>query len=121
MASTSFILHRWDAIEKEPLTGAIDRQFITCDRLTIATIDLKRGAVVPRHAHENEQVSSVLKGALRFVFDDGQAVVVRPGQVMQIPGSVAHEVEALEDSTALDIFSPIRQDWIDKTDDYFRK
>ena len=86
MASTSFILHRWDDIQKEPLTGVIDRQFITCDRLTIATIDLKRGAVVPRHAHENEQVSSVLKGALRFVFDDGTQVVVRPGQVMQIPG-----------------------------------
>lgn len=121
MSSSSFVLHAWDQVAKEPLTAAIDRQYITCDRITLATIDLKQGAVVPRHAHENEQISSVVRGALRFQFDDGTAVVVRPGQVMQIPGFVPHEVEALENSTALDIFSPIRQDWIDKTDDYFRR
>jgi len=103
----------------EQLNPSTVRKYLTADRVTIAQFELKRGGVVPRHAHENEQVSHVLTGKLRFIIN-GEPVVVGAGELLQIPGGVAHEVEVLEDTLVIDVFSPVRQDWIDKTDDYFR-
>jgi unsaturated pyranuronate lyase len=120
MQATTVVHHRWSDIAPEQINPSIERQFITADRVTIARFELKRGGVVPRHAHENEQVSMVLSGALLFKID-GREVTIRGGDVMQIPGNVPHEVEVLEDSIVIDVFSPIRQDWIDKTDTYFRR
>lgn len=111
--------YRWTDLPAEAVTESIGRRYLTGDRVTVARFELKRGGVVPRHAHENEQVSCVLSGALTFVFD-GREVVVGAGEVMQIPGGIAHEVTVLEDTVVLDVFSPVRQDWIDGTDTYFR-
>jgi mannose-6-phosphate isomerase-like protein (cupin superfamily) len=82
--------------------------------------ELKQGGVVPKHSHANEQVSIVLSGVLLFKIE-GKETVVKAGEVMQIPGNAAHEVEVLEDTLAVDVFSPVRQDWIDKTDSYFKR
>ena len=120
MQSETVVHHRWTDIAAEQLNESVARQYITADRVTIARFELKRGGVVPRHAHENEQVSMVLSGALLFKID-GREVTIRSGDVMQIPGNVPHEVEVLEDALVIDVFSPIRQDWTDKTDTYFRR
>jgi quercetin dioxygenase-like cupin family protein len=111
--------YRWEDLPNEAITPSIGRRYITGDRVTIARFELKAGGVVPRHAHTNEQVSSVLSGALRFVFNDSE-IVARAGDVVRIPGETPHEVAVLEDTIVIDVFSPIRQDWLDKTDDYFR-
>ena len=120
MPTSTVVQHRWSDIAPEQINAEVLRQYITADRVTIARFELKRGGVVPRHAHENEQVSIVLSGALLFRID-GREITVRGGEVMQIPGSVAHEVEVLEDALVIDVFSPVRQDWIDKTDNYFAR
>jgi quercetin dioxygenase-like cupin family protein len=112
--------YRWSDLPAEEITTAITRRYLTGERVTVARFELMRGGVVPRHSHENEQVSCVLSGALRFVFD-GREVVVGAGEVMQIPGGVAHEVTVLEDALVLDVFCPVRQDWIDGTDTYFKR
>ena len=96
-------------------------RYLTGKRVTVARFELKRGGIVPRHAHGNEQVSCVLTGCLKFRFDDDGEVLVGPAELMQIPGGLAHEVEVLEDTVVIDVFSPVRQDWIDKTDYYFGK
>jgi quercetin dioxygenase-like cupin family protein len=80
---------------------------------------LKEGAVVPRHSHENEQVSQVIEGRLRFNFD-GQSIEAGPGGIVQISPHEAHEVVALENSIALDIFQPVREDWLRGEDAYLR-
>ena len=113
------VLHRWSDMPSEPLTPSTSRKYLTADRVTIAQFELKRGGVVPRHSHENEQISHVLSGKLQFTIN-GQPVVVGAGELLQIPSWVEHEVAVLEDTVVIDVFSPIRQDWIDKTDDYFR-
>ncbi len=110
--------HRWADLPEEALTAAIRRRFISGDRVTVAQFRLARGGVVPRHAHDNEQISLVIDGRLRFDFD-GRSVEVGPGEALQIPGSVPHEVEVLDDAFVIDVFSPVRQDWIDRTDTYF--
>lgn len=116
----SAIHHRWADIPSEAIGPSIGRRFITGDRVTIARFELKKGGVVPKHVHANEQVSCVLSGALRFDLD-GREVIVRAGEVIQIPGDVEHAVDVLEDAVVMDVFSPIRQDWIDGTDHYFRR
>jgi unsaturated pyranuronate lyase len=111
--------YRWNDIAPEAVNPSTLRQYVTGEHVTVARFELARGGVVPRHAHTNEQVTCVLSGALRFKFD-GREIVARAGEVVQIPGTLAHEVDVLEDSVVIDVFSPVRRDWIDKTDDYFR-
>jgi quercetin dioxygenase-like cupin family protein len=110
-------------MEKEEVIDGIQRRIITGDRMMLAHVYLKKGAVVPRHSHENEQLTYILEGALRFwIGEDGSEVVdVRAGEVLCIPSNIPHKAEALEDTLDVDVFNPPRQDWLDKTDDYFRQ
>ncbi len=109
-------IHRWDEIEREQMTPDIARQVVHADRMTIAR---KKGSVVGRHHHEHEQVSYVLEGRLRFDFGDEEKVV-GAGELMQIDSQRPHLVEALEDSVALDLFQPVRDDWLRGDDAYLR-
>jgi quercetin dioxygenase-like cupin family protein len=110
---------RWDDIPREQLNPQIDRQALHADGLTVARIYLKKGAIVPLHRHVNEQLSYVLEGRLRFDFE-GREQIVAAGEMMQISANEPHEVEALEDSLALDIFQPVREDWVRGEDSYLR-
>jgi len=112
--------YRWDEMPHEHVTGEITRKVITGEREMMARVYLKQGAIVPKHDHESEQMTYILEGALKFEIDGG-SILLRAGDVLCIPSRVAHKAEALEDTVELDVFSPIRQDWIDKTDDYFRR
>lgn len=112
-------IHRWDQIEHEELAPNIARRAVHVDRMTLARIYVKKGGVVPTHHHEHEQVSYVLEGRLLFDFGDREEVV-SAGEMMQIPSQRPHRVEALEDSVALDIFQPVRDDWLRGDDAYLR-
>jgi quercetin dioxygenase-like cupin family protein len=112
-------LYKWDDIVLENVRDGISRKFIAGDREMVAQIFLKRGAIVPSHSHESEQLTYVLTGALTFTLD-GRNITVHPGELLRIPSWMPHSAEAIEDTFELDLFSPIRQDWIDGTDDYFR-
>ena len=112
MPPATFQLYRWDEIALEKVTEMVSRKFVTGERQTLAQIYLKRGAVVPLHSHESEQMTYVLQGALRFLVA-GEEVTLREGEVLHIPSGLPHQVEALDDTFVLDVFSPIRQDWLD--------
>ncbi len=113
-------LYDWSQVAKEQLNPLISRQVIHAEKLTVARLFLKRSAVVPKHQHENEQVTLLEQGRLAFTIDGEQRTVVA-GQVLRIPPNAIHEVEALEDSVALDLFSPPREDWIRGDDAYLRR
>lgn len=112
-------MQRWAEEPVEELTPSIGRQLVHTETLTVARIHLREGAVVPSHAHPHEQVATVLEGRLRFVVG-GEEQIVATGESMIVPGGVPHEVEALEDSLVLDIFSPVRDDWLRGEDAYLR-
>jgi quercetin dioxygenase-like cupin family protein len=118
LETPSVKLHRWDEIALEKVTEMVSRKFVTGQRQMLAQIYLKKGALVPMHKHESEQFTHVLTGSMKFLVG-GEEITVREGEVLLIPSWVEHQAEALEDTFELDVFSPIRQDWIDKTDDYF--
>jgi quercetin dioxygenase-like cupin family protein len=112
-------LCRWAEIEPEAMTRLITRQYLTGEKTMLARIVLKKGARVPMHQHFHEQLSHVVEGALTFALEEGE-VTVRAGEILCIPPNAPHAVFALEDSVALDIFNPHRQDWIDGDDAYLR-
>ena len=115
--------YRWDEMPREQVSPMLDRRLITGDRMMLAHVYLKKGCIVPRHQHVNEQLTYILEGALRFRIgaNGEQVVVVSAGEVLHIPSNVWHEAEALEDTLDVDVFSPPRQDWLDKTDAYLRR
>ncbi len=108
----SYRLFRWDEIALEKVTEMVSRKFVSGERETMAQIYLKRGAIVPLHAHDGEQMTYVLQGALR-VLVDREEVTLREGEVLHIRPGVAHQVEALDDTFVLGIFSPARHDWLE--------
>ncbi len=107
---------------REQLNPLISRSLITGERTMLAHVYLKKGAVVPMHSHDNEQITYVLEGALRFRIGNGgpDGLVVRTGEVLHLPSNVPHEAEALEDTIDVDVFTPPRQDWLDGDDAYLR-
>jgi quercetin dioxygenase-like cupin family protein len=119
----SVTFYRWDEMPRETVSPLLDRRLITGDRMMLAHVYLKKGCVVPKHTHENEQFTYILEGALKFWIgeDESQVLVVRAGEVLHIPSMVPHKAEALEDTLDVDIFDPPRQDWLAKTDAYLRK
>jgi len=110
----------WDQMEKEKVTDVISRRVISGEKAMLAHIYLDQGAIVPMHAHENEQITYLLEGTLRFwIGESREELVLKAGEVLHIPSNVPHAAEALEDCLDVDEFSPPRQDWLDGTDDYF--
>jgi unsaturated pyranuronate lyase len=122
MTQRSVTFYRWEDMPKEKVSETLDRRLITGDRVMLTHVYLKKGSVVPRHSHENEQLTYILEGGLRFWIgeDEAEVIDVHAGEVLHIPSFVQHKAEALSDTVDVDIFSPPRQDWLDKTDDYLR-
>jgi quercetin dioxygenase-like cupin family protein len=114
--------YRWDDLAKEPLKEDLSRRLISTERMMLAQVFLDRGCIVPQHSHENEQLTYILEGKLRFFLgEDGSEVVdVGAGEVLHIPSGLPHKAEALEDTLDVDIFNPPRQDWLDGSDAYLR-
>jgi quercetin dioxygenase-like cupin family protein len=111
--------YNWNEIPEEQMSAAISRQVVHGETMTVARIRLRKGAVVPLHQHKNEQISMVESGLMRFVIS-GEERMLRAGEALTIPPNAPHLVEALEDSRALDVFSPVREDWIRGDDAYLR-
>jgi quercetin dioxygenase-like cupin family protein len=120
---TKATLHRWESMPRERLNPLLERRMITAERMMITHVYLKKDCLVPRHRHENEQITYVLEGALRFRLgeDGAQVVDVRAGEVLCIPSDLPHLAEALEDTLDVDIFDPPRRDWLEGTDRYLRQ
>jgi quercetin dioxygenase-like cupin family protein len=113
----------WNDIPEDPLNPLLTRQFVHGEQAMISRIQLKKGCLVPRHTHPNEQIAYLVSGAMRFsIGEEGSAedVVLRAGEVLVIPGNLPHAAEALEDTLNFDIFAPPRQDWITGDDAYLR-
>ncbi len=116
------ILYRWDDMPIEEVKTGLGRRIVTGERMMITHVYLDKGSVVPWHSHDNEQLTYVLKGALRFWLgaNGEQEIVVHEGEVLVIPSHLPHKAVALEDTLDVDVFCPPRQDWIDGTDAYLR-
>jgi quercetin dioxygenase-like cupin family protein len=116
-------LYRWEELPAEPLKPDLRRRLISTERMMLAHVYMEQGCIVPKHAHENEQLTYILEGVLRFWLgeDESQMVDVAAGEVLHIPSQLPHKAEALEKTLDVDIFCPPRQDWLDGSDAYLRR
>lgn len=110
----------WHTVPLEDLNPLLQRQFVVGQDIMLARVLLKKGCIVPEHSHHNEQLTYIVEGALKFWIDNRE-VTVHAGEVLCIPSHMPHKAEAMEDTVDLDIFTPPRADWINKTDQYLRK
>jgi quercetin dioxygenase-like cupin family protein len=117
------IHYRWEDIPKEILKPDLERRLIATERMMLAHVYLEKGCTVPTHSHENEQLTYILEGVLRFWLgdDESHVVDVAAGEVLHIPSNLPHKAEALETTLDVDIFCPPRQDWLDGSDAYLRR
>jgi len=112
--------HNLNEIPEEQVTELFGRRFFTGEKITMAFLTIRKGSVVPLHTHESEQFSYCISGSLNFIIG-GEELVLRAGELVEIPSQVPHQAWATEDFTGIDVFSPIREDWRDGTDDYLRR
>lgn len=115
--------YRWEDLPREAVNDSLSRRLINGDKLMIAQVYLDKGCIVPQHSHENEQITYILEGALRFFLgaDESEVVDVAAGEVLHIPSNLQHKAEALEDTVDVDVFTPPRQDWLEGSDAYLRR
>jgi quercetin dioxygenase-like cupin family protein len=95
-------LARWDDLPLEHVTEMVARKALVGADLTLVQIYLKKGALVPLHAHAAEQFIYVLRGALHVVAD-GTSLTIREGEVLRLPAGTPHQAEALDDTFVFDI------------------
>ncbi|MGH3065413.1 MAG: cupin domain-containing protein [Gaiellaceae bacterium] len=115
--------YRWSDLPREEVNPQLSRRLISGERLMLTNVYLDKGCIVPKHSHENEQLTWIVEGVLRFWLgeDESEVVDVAAGEVLHIPSNVPHKAEALETTLDVDIFSPPRQDWLDGSDAYLRR
>ncbi|WP_346856390.1 cupin domain-containing protein [uncultured Draconibacterium sp.] len=95
-----------------PLLKGVSMRPLAFEQKTIlCEFKLEKGSVLPPHAHPYEQTGYLLSGKMDFRIDD-KWQIAEPGDSWSIPENVEHEVKILEDSTILELFSPIRQDYL---------
>jgi quercetin dioxygenase-like cupin family protein len=123
MDAATATLYRWEDLPKERLKSDLERRLISTERLMLAHVYLERDCIVPKHSHENEQLTYILEGLLRFSLgdDESEVVDVAAGEVLHIPSYLPHKAKALETTLDVDIFCPPRQDWLDGSDAYLRR
>lgn len=113
-------LHKWASLPREQMNPLVMRQHVHCQNMTVARLEIAKGAVVPEHSHINEQLSLIVSGRMLFHFPD-KTIEGGPGDMVEIPPNVPHRVEFLEDCVVFDLFAPVREDWIRGDDAYLRQ
>jgi Uncharacterized conserved protein, contains double-stranded beta-helix domain len=109
----------WEKVPEEKLSENISRRLVYMDKVMMARLFIRKGTVVPEHHHENEQITWVFKGALEFRIQ-GKTVIVGENRFILIPSNVPHSAKAIDDTVEVDIFSPVRKDWLEGKDSYLR-
>jgi quercetin dioxygenase-like cupin family protein len=96
----------------EPALPGIERKTLAYGDLTLMTeFRMRKGSRLPKHAHPQEQTGYLVSGRVRLTIGRS-SVEARPGDSWSIPGGMKHQAEILEDSVAIEVFSPVRADYL---------
>jgi quercetin dioxygenase-like cupin family protein len=118
-ATAALQYQSWNTLPLEDINPLFQRHMVVGQQIMLARVLLKKGCIVPEHSHHNEQLTYILEGALKF-WIDGKEIIVNAGETLCIPSNMPHKAEAIADTVDLDVFTPPRADWINKTDQYLR-
>jgi len=93
------------------LEGVSFKTLVHGSKTLLSEFKLKEGSIVPIHSHPNEQTGYMVSGRMKFHIED-QEFIAEPGDSWNIPLNVEHGVDVLEDSTVIEVFSPVREDYL---------
>jgi quercetin dioxygenase-like cupin family protein len=99
------------AAPRELLPGVTLRTLAHGERTLLAEVRLACGAVIPEHRHPQEQTGYLVSGRLEFSIE-GAKLVAEPGSSWSLPPELPHGASALEDSVVVEVFSPVREDYL---------
>lgn len=98
--------------EFKPVADKIEMKTLVCGNNTLmAEFHLEKGALLPRHSHPHEQTGYLISGKMELTIND-ESFIVRPGDSWCIAGDSEHHATVLENSTAIEVFSPVREDYL---------
>ncbi len=101
-----------DSGESRQLLEGVDlTTLVHGDKTLMGRFKIAKGAAVPAHSHPHEQTGIMISGRIRFNVD-GEITDVETGDSWCLPGGVEHSAEALEDSIIIEVFSPVREDFL---------
>ena len=100
-----------DQLKSHEVFPGFHGKFIHSDTMTLAFWEIRKGASVPLHAHVHEQIVNVMEGEFEMVVD-GKASLLKAGTILVIPSHAQHSGTAITACRILDIFSPVRKDYI---------
>ncbi|HVU19043.1 MAG TPA: cupin domain-containing protein [Candidatus Didemnitutus sp.] len=96
---------------RDPFPGVTFKTLVHGANTLLTEFHLKGGHTLPRHSHPHEQTGYLVSGALRLRVGD-RVFEARPGDAWCIPGNVEHEAQVLEDSVAVEVFAPVRKEYL---------
>jgi len=94
-----------------PIDGIEMKTFVYGENSLLTRFHLKKGSVVPRHSHPQEQTGFMVSGKIKL-FIDGEAFLAEPGDTWSIKGDIEHRAEIMENSVIIEVFSPLREDYL---------
>jgi quercetin dioxygenase-like cupin family protein len=95
----------------ELLPGVILRTLAHGEQTLLAEVRIARGAVIPEHRHPQEQTGYLVSGRLEFSIE-GVELIAEPGSSWSLPADISHGASALTDSVVIEVFSPVREDYL---------
>ena len=110
--------HRWEEFPERQISYLKGRpdaskllvRIMSSKNMMLTDINAKKGASIPAHHHEAEQIFIVYTGRMRVTTGTDSQKELRPGDIWVVPSNCPHGVDYIEDTKALEIVSPIRMD-----------
>lgn len=96
---------------REPIPGVKYKTLVHGKNTNLGEFFLDKGAVVPMHEHYHEQTGYLVSGKMKFTIGD-ESFIAEPGASWNIPSHIEHGVEVLEDTLVIEVFSPVREDYL---------
>ncbi len=100
---------------KTPIQGIKQKTLVYGEKTLMTKFRLTKDSQLPRHSHPHEQTGYLVSGKIRLLVDD-QTYLCAPGDSWCIPANVDHGAEIIEDSIAIEVFSPVREDYLPKSE-----
>ena len=96
---------------KQILPGVFMKALTYGNNSLLCEFQLKQGSIIPAHQHSQEQTGYLISGRLRFSGGE-EDFIAEPGSSWNFKGGIVHGAEVLQDSVAIELFSPVRQDYL---------
>lgn len=99
----------------EQLNEATSRRLVVGKNMMLQLVSIKAGSQPPAHSHPHEQVIWITSGLMRYRLGDAEAQDCAPGSLVVIPGGIQHETWFPQDTDLIEIFCPVREDLLPKS------